>query len=89
MCERVAIRDLSVHQVELRFSGPVPAEAFAAIPGVSKVTTEDHTLRMHVAGPIAPIVKAAAAYDLVDFVSREPTLEEVFLAQYGAAGHDR
>jgi ABC-2 type transport system ATP-binding protein len=100
MCERVAIirdgrivqvealRDLSVHQVELRFSGPVPAETFAAIPGVSKLTTEDHILRMHVAGPIAPVVKAAAAYDLVDFVSREPTLEEVFLAQYGA-GHDR
>jgi ABC-2 type transport system ATP-binding protein len=103
MCERVAIirdgrivqidrvealRDLSVHQVELRFSGPVPAETFAAIPGVSKLTTEDHILRMHVAGPIAPVVKAAAAFDLVDFVSREPTLEEVFLAQYGS-GHDR
>jgi ABC-type multidrug transport system ATPase subunit len=103
MCERVAIirdgrivqidrvealRDLSVHQVELRFSGPVPTDRFAAIPGVSKVTTEDHVLRMHVAGPIAPIVKVAASYDLVDFVSREPTLEEVFLAQYGA-GHDR
>ena len=43
---------------------------------------------MHVAGPIAPVVKAAAGYDLVDFVSREPTLEEMFLAQYGA-GHDR
>jgi ABC-2 type transport system ATP-binding protein len=103
MCERVAIirdglivqidrvealRDLSVHQVELRFSGPVPAATFAAIPGVSQVITEDHVLRMHVSGPIAPVVKAAAAYDLVDFVSREPTLEEVFLAQYGS-GHDR
>ena len=103
MCQRVAIirdgrivqidrvealRDLSVHQVELQFSGPVPSAVFAAIPGVTKVTTEDHVLRMHVAGPIAPVVKAAAAYDLVDFVSREPTLEEVFLAQYGA-GHDR
>jgi ABC-2 type transport system ATP-binding protein len=103
MCQRVAIirdgrivqidrvealRDLSVHQVELRFSGPVPTATFAAIPGVSKVTTEDHVLRMHVSGPIAPVVKAAAAFDLVDFVSREPTLEEVFLAQYGA-GHDR
>ena len=103
MCQRVAIirdgrivqidrvealRDLSVHQVELRFSGPVPSATFAAIPGVSKLVAEDHILRMHVAGPIAPVVKAAAAFDLVDFVSREPTLEEVFLAQYGS-GHDR
>jgi ABC-2 type transport system ATP-binding protein len=78
-----ALRDLSVHQVELRFSGPVPAATFAAIPGVSNLATEDHVLRMHVQGPIAPVVKAAAAFDLVDFVSREPSLEEVFLAQYG------
>ena len=44
------------------------------------------SLRMRVAGPIAPVVRAAARYELVDFVSREPTLEDVFLAQYGA--HD-
>jgi hypothetical protein len=35
-----------------------------------------------VAGPIAPVVKAAAHYELADFVSREPSLEETFLAQY-------
>src|SRR3990172_4753216 len=75
--------EASVHQAELRFSGPVPAATFAAIPGVSLLVSEDHILRMHVQGPIAPVVKAAAAFDLVDFVSREPTLEEVFLAQYG------
>jgi ABC-2 type transport system ATP-binding protein len=57
--------------------------AFAAIPGVSEVTTEDHTLRMRVSGSIAPVVREAARYELLDFVSREPSLEETFLAQYG------
>jgi hypothetical protein len=28
-------------------------------------------------------VRAAARYELLDFVSREPSLEETFLAQYG------
>jgi ABC-2 type transport system ATP-binding protein len=78
-----ALRDLAHHQVELRFSGDVPVGAFAAIPGVSEVTTEDHTLRMRVSGSIAPVVREAARYELLDFVSREPTLEETFLAQYG------
>jgi hypothetical protein len=27
-------------------------------------------------------VRAAAQYDLADFVSREPSLEETFLAEY-------
>ena len=88
-----ALRDLATHQVQLRFSGPVPIEAFSAIPGVTEVTAEDHVLRMHVSGPIGPVVRAAARFELADFVSREPNLEETFLAEYGretgAAGGGR
>jgi ABC-2 type transport system ATP-binding protein len=77
-----ALRDLAHHQVELRFAGDVPTEAFANLPGVSDVSTEDHMLKLRVAGAITPIVQQAAHYDLLDFVSREPSLEETFLAQY-------
>ncbi len=97
-CDRVAIirdgrlakvdtveglRDLAHHQVELRFAGPVPAAAFEALPGVSDLVADDHVLRMRVTGAITPVVQAAARYELIDFVSREPSLEETFLAQYG------
>ncbi|HET9344394.1 MAG TPA: ABC transporter ATP-binding protein [Candidatus Limnocylindrales bacterium] len=78
-----ALRDLAHHQVELRFAGDVPVGAFAGLPGVSDVTTEDNVLRMRVSGPITPVVREAANYELLDFVSREPSLEETFLAQYG------
>jgi len=78
-----ALRDLAHHQVELRFTGPVPVAAFEALPGVSEVIADDHVLRLRVSGAITPVVQAAARYDLLDFVSREPSLEETFLAQYG------
>ena len=78
-----ALRDLAHHQVELRFAGEVPAARFAGLPGVSDVVVDDHVLRMRVAGAITPVVQAAAGYELLDFVSREPSLEETFLAQYG------
>ena len=78
-----ALRDLAHHQVELRFVGPVPRAEFEGLPGVSEVTVEDHVLRMRVSGSITPVVRAAAAYELLDFVSREPSLEETFLAEYG------
>jgi ABC-2 type transport system ATP-binding protein len=78
-----ALRDLAHHQVELRFAGVVPTNDFEALPGVSRVVSQDHVLRMRVTGAIAPVVRAASRYDLLDFVSREPTLEETFLAQYG------
>ncbi len=78
-----ALRDLAHHQVELRFAGPVPVSAFAGLPGVSDVVAADHLLRLRVSGAITPVVQAAARFELLDFVSREPSLEETFLAQYG------
>jgi len=77
------LRDLAHHQVELRFAGPVPTAEFEHLPGVSDVVADDHVLRLRVAGAITPVVQAAARYELLDFVSREPSLEETFLAQYG------
>jgi len=78
-----ALRDMAHHQVELRFAGSVPTADFERLPGVSDLKAEDHLLRLRVSGPITPVVQAAARHDLVDFVSREPSLEETFLAQYG------
>jgi len=83
-----ALRDLSQHAVELRFAGPVPVDAFAALPGVHEVSADHHVLRMRVSGPIGPLVREAARYELLDFTSREPTLEEIFLAEYGRTAVD-
>jgi ABC-2 type transport system ATP-binding protein len=102
-CDRVAIireghlakvdtvdglRSLAYHQVELRFAGPPPTAVFEAIDGVTDLVVDDHHLRMRVNGPIAPIVRAAAGLELIDFTSREPNLEEVFLAEYGQRSVD-
>ena len=81
-----ALRNLAIHEVELRFAGPVPAEEFSRVEGVQNVRAEGHVLRMEVAGPISPVVRLAARYELVDFESREPNLEDIFLAQYGRDG---
>jgi ABC-type multidrug transport system ATPase subunit len=78
-----ALRDLAHHQVELRFAGTVPIAEFEGLPGVSDVRADDHVLHLRVSGPITPVVRAAAHHELLDFVSREPTLEETFLAEYG------
>ena len=78
-----ALRDLAYHEVELRFAAPVAASVFSSLPGVSDVVAIDGGLRMRVTGSMAPIVEAAAGRGLVDFETREPSLEQTFLAQYG------
>ena len=64
----------------------MPGRGLQALPGVSDVVADDHILRMRVSGSITPVVQAAARYELLDFVSREPSLEETFLAEYGRRG---
>jgi ABC-2 type transport system ATP-binding protein len=77
-----ALKDMAHHQVEMRFAGNPPADEFKKLPGVSDVEVNDHSLRLTVQGLITPVVQAAGRLGVVDFLSREPTLEETFLAQY-------
>ncbi len=78
-----AIRELAFHHVELIFRSPVAPAMFEGLPGVSDVAAHGDTVTMRVNGPIGAVITAAAQHGLVDVVSREPNLEDVFLAQYG------
>ncbi|MEX2183509.1 MAG: ABC transporter ATP-binding protein [Chloroflexota bacterium] len=78
-----AIRRLAFHHVELTFGGPVAPAVFGSLDGVQLVTADGNVLTMRVNGPIGGVLSAAAPHGLVDVVSREPNLEDVFLAQYG------
>ncbi len=78
-----ALRDLAYHEVELRFAAPVPESAFSSLPGVTDVAVIDGGFQMRVTGSMAPIVEAAARRGLIEFETREPSLEQTFLAQYG------
>jgi ABC-2 type transport system ATP-binding protein len=79
-----AVRQLAFHHVELSFSTPVATAIFESLPGVDDVVASDSVVRMRVSGPIGAVIAVAAPHGLIDVVSREPNLEDVFLAQYGS-----
>ena len=78
-----SIRGLAFHHVELSFTQPVATAIFSGLQGVSDVSASNGKLTMRVAGPLGAVLRVAAQHGLVDVVSREPNLEDVFLAQYG------
>ncbi len=78
-----AIRRLSFHHVEITFATPVASAIFEGIDGVSDIEAVGEIVKMRVNGPIGAVIAAAAPHGIVDVVSREPNLEDVFLAQYG------
>jgi ABC-2 type transport system ATP-binding protein len=47
------------------------------------VEVAGHTLRCQVSGSIEPLLRVLAGSGVHTLVSREPSLEELFLAHYG------
>jgi len=75
------MRHLSALIVAATFAGPVPD--LSEVPGVSSVQVEGHIVRCHVRGSIEPLLNVLATAGVTELLSREPSLEELFLAQYG------
>ncbi len=96
LCDRVAIlrrgrlveigtlaqlRHLSALTVEATFPGQPPD--VTGMPGVSAVTVAGRQLTCQVRGPVADLLAALAAARPDSLLSREPSLEELFLTIYG------
>jgi ABC-2 type transport system ATP-binding protein len=96
VCDRVAIlragrlveagtlsemRHLSAVRVEAEMDGPVPN--LSPVAGVSSIEVDAHRVRCHVTGSIGPLLEALAHSRVTRLISREPSLEELFLAHYG------
>jgi ABC-2 type transport system ATP-binding protein len=75
------LRHLSALTVQATCGGPVPD--LSRVPGVSAVAVDGQVVRCHVSGPIGPLLTVLAEANVTELLSREPSLEEVFLAQYG------
>ena len=77
------MRHLSALTVEATFDGSVPD--LSRVPGVSTVEVTGRVVRCQVRGTVEPLLKVLAAAGVHELLSREPSLEELFLAHYGAA----
>jgi len=74
------MRHLSALTVEARFDGPIPD--LTRVPGVSAIHADGQVVRMQVRGSVQPLLKVLAESGVNELLSREPSLEELFLAIY-------
>ena len=75
------MRHLGSVLVEASLDGDVPD--VTGIEGVTSVVIEDQVLRCQVGGSVEPLLQALAKAGTRRLLSREPSLEELFLAHYG------
>ena len=80
------LRHLSTQTVEVTFSDRVPQ--LPPLPGVQVNQAGPNALRFEVSGSVGPVINALAGHPVTALVSREPSLEEIFMHHYdGNASH--
>jgi ABC-2 type transport system ATP-binding protein len=97
VCQRVAVirqgeivtieeveklRQKAGQRVTVEFEDAVSAEELARIPGVSMVTSTNHTYHFNVGGSMDALIKALSQHEVVRLQAEEAPLEEVFLKFY-------
>ena len=77
-----AMRHLSALSVDAEFDAAPPD--LSEVAGVTGVSVHGNRVRCQVTGSIEPLLGVLAAAGVRHLLSREPSLEELFLAHYGA-----
>jgi ABC-2 type transport system ATP-binding protein len=79
-----SLKERALRRLEIDFGSEIPTEAFAGLPGVRDLTIDGETLRCTVMGSLDALIKTAARYEVRNLRSVDTSLEEIFLAYYGA-----
>lgn len=73
----------ALRRVNIRFRQVIDPTPILQVPGVKLLSKgDDQTLSLQVEGEMDSLIKALAAYPVVDFETERPSLEEIFLAYY-------
>ncbi len=87
------LHHLRYHRLEADLVGEIPLDEVGALPGVEDVKGEGHHLSCTVRGDFGPLLEVLGQRQVLNLVTHEPTLEEVFLAVFRddreMAGADR
>jgi ABC-2 type transport system ATP-binding protein len=80
----MALKDIHQYDVEISFPGPASVEWFKQVAGVGSVVqgVDERNLQLSVQGALTEIIHIASQHGATNIVTREPSLEEVFLRFY-------
>ncbi len=70
------------HRIEIELADPSAATLVARVPGLEQVKVDGARVSGLYRGAFDPLLAALSGQRVVSFVSREPSLEEIFLSYY-------
>ncbi|MBF6588976.1 MAG: ABC transporter ATP-binding protein [Ktedonobacterales bacterium] len=79
-----SLRDLRHHDVEITFAAPAQPSWFASLTGVlsAELNGDPRGVHLTVQGDLGEVLRVAAEHGALNLMTREPSLEEIFLRFY-------
>jgi beta-exotoxin I transport system ATP-binding protein len=85
VAETASLINRSLHRARIRFKQPVDGDCLNNIPGIKVLSLDNgQAMTLQIEGEMDKLIKALAAYPVLDFETERPSLEEIFLAYYEA-----
>lgn len=79
----VQLRARALRIIEMRFATAVSRDIFAGMANLNDLVLEDNKVRCTLQGDPDALIKLASQYRVMDIISQQPTLEEVYRTFYG------
>src|SRR3990167_2364825 len=76
------LREKALRPLEVHFARPPKLTDFSGVAGIKDVRVEGNILRCTVVGTLDSFIKKLAKFEVINILSQEPNLEEVFLNFY-------
>jgi ABC-2 type transport system ATP-binding protein len=76
------LKSHSVRQLAIHFAHAIPKEKFSNVQGIRDILVQDKLLTCNVVGSLDALVKAAAQFEVINIISHEPRLEDIFMTYY-------
>ncbi|MEX2133536.1 MAG: ABC transporter ATP-binding protein, partial [Acidimicrobiia bacterium] len=72
----------AMRHVQIVFDSEVTEGEFAGLDSVGDVSVDGKVMRCRLTGEADQLIKAVARHRVIDFISEEPDLEEMFFHYY-------
>lgn len=83
----VQLRARALRVIEMRFATAVSRDIFAGMANLNDLVLEDNKVRCTVQGDPDALIKLASQYRVMDIISQQPSLEEVYRTFYGIGAY--
>ena len=74
----------AVKSLSIEFKHPIPEDLFKDSTNIQIVESKDTSVTINVTGPVDGVIKKISQFEVVDLLSEEASLEDVFMNYYGS-----